>query len=350
MMSMLRKIVIWIIVSAFMLTCALSMGFAENVTVDVDKIAAMRAYNVELAKGNPYPENVQVLDLLEPGALLGNLEVPTIGVNMTVRYGTTIEVLEDDLGVLEGSSLPAGGKGSHVAISGHTGTMSKRMLTDLTLVEEGDIFFFHTFGLNMAYQVDNIAVVLPSENKLLAIDPNEDYMTLITCVPYGVNSHRLLVRGKRIDYDFSKSAEEQGLGDNVKRRYSVADKLYNLLYSSHSVGMSEEQFKSLCVKFDYGTVAEKVDQLDEQLYVITVPVSEKQVYSDGYLYVCQVNGTDAAGKFVNYTVYIIDHQDMQNDSYHLIQVGELIKCYGTVWCKSSDEIYVNAEYVELFGK
>ena len=196
---------------------------------DIEKIVAMRAYNAELLKGNPHPENVQVLDLLEPGALLGYLEVPTINVYMAVRYGTTTEVLEKDLGLLEGSSLPAGGKGSHAAISGHTGMASKKMLTDLTAMVEGDIFFFHTFGLNLAYQVDNIAVVLPSENELLRIDPNEDYMTLITCTPYGVNSHRLLVRGKRIDYDFSKSPEEQGVGGRVTRRLSDVEKMRYLV-------------------------------------------------------------------------------------------------------------------------
>jgi sortase A len=169
--------------------------------------------------------------LVQQGALLGYLEIPSINVYSAVRYGTSTEVLEKDLGLLEENSLPAGGKGCHAAVSGHTGMASKKMLTDLTAVEMGDVFFFHTFGLHLAYEVDNIEVILPTDprrTELLAIDPEQDLMTLITCTPYGVNSHRLLVRGHRIDYDFSKSADEQGvsksrhLSDVEIMRYIVA--------------------------------------------------------------------------------------------------------------------------------
>lgn len=221
-------IAIWVN-DAFAIRNTSVLTSSDGSGADVDKLAAMRAYNAELAKGNPNPENIGVLDLLQPGALLGYLEVPTINVYMAVRYGTTTEVLEKDLGLLEGTSLPVGGASSHAAISGHTGMASKKMLTDLTAMEIGDVFFFHTFGLDLAYQVDNIAVVLPHENELLQIVPGEDLMTLITCTPYGVNDHRLLVRGKRLpNYDFSKSAEEQGgsvtrrLSDVERMRYLVA--------------------------------------------------------------------------------------------------------------------------------
>lgn len=221
-------IAIWVN-DAFAIRNDAALMVEDDSGMDAEKLSAMRAYNAELAKGNKNPENIGVLDLLQPGALLGYLEVPTINVYMAVRYGTSTEVLEKDLGLLEGTSLPVGGVNSHACISGHTGMASKKMLTDLTAMEIGDIFFFHTFGLNLAYQVDEINVVLPSENDLLQIVPGEDLMTLITCTPYGVNSHRLLVRGKRLpNYDFSKSAAEQGgsvtrrLSDVERMRYIVA--------------------------------------------------------------------------------------------------------------------------------
>ena len=203
----------------------------EDSEVNKAKLMAMRAYNNDLMLHKPDPRNVDVIDLVQQGALLGYLEIPSINVYSAVRYGTSTEVLEKDLGLLEENSLPAGGKGCHAAVSGHTGMASKKMLTDLTAVEMGDVFFFHTFGLHLAYEVDNIETILPNDprrTELLAIDPEQDLMTLITCTPYGVNSHRLLVRGHRIDYDFSKSADEQGvnnsrhLSDVEMMRYIIA--------------------------------------------------------------------------------------------------------------------------------
>ena len=204
----------------------------EDSSINREKLAAMRAYNADLMNHKPDPRNVDMLDLVQQGALLGYLEIPSIDVYAAVRYGTSTEVLEKDLGLLEENSLPAGGKGCHAAVSGHTGMASKKMLTDLTAVEMGDVFFFHTFGLHLAYEVDNIETILPNDPRradLLAIDPEADLMTLITCTPYGVNSHRLLVRGHRLpNYDFSKSADEQGLNssrhlsDVEKMRYIIA--------------------------------------------------------------------------------------------------------------------------------
>ena len=185
------------------------------------KLDAMRSYNNCLAVGGEVPKSELLSEIVSPGYLLGYLDVPSINVYMAVRYGTTADVLEKDLGLLEGSSLPVGGTSSHACISGHTGMASRKMLTDLTAVEKGDMFFFHVLGEDLAYQVDQIKVVLPSEDEALAIVPGEDYMTLITCTPYGVNSHRLLVRGTRVDYDFSDGDGSNSLP--ITRRLSTVE-------------------------------------------------------------------------------------------------------------------------------
>lgn len=166
------------------------------------QLATARAYNAALAAG----EDLKVYDdfaLLKPGARLGYLEVPRIAVDLAVRYSTSDEVLKSAVGVVEASSLPVGGVSTHSVISGHTGLASRRILTDLPKMEIGDLFFLHILGQDLAYQTDQILVVEPWETEELAIVPGKDYVTLLTCTPYGVNDHRLLVRGVRVDYDFA---------------------------------------------------------------------------------------------------------------------------------------------------
>ena len=184
-------------------------------------------YNDALSSGGSLDE-FRNFSLLKPGAMLGYVEIPQINVYNTVRYSTDSEVLVQSLGLVEGSSLPVGGEGCHSVISGHTGMASKKMLTELTEVQKGDIFFLHILGQDMAYCVDNISVVEPWDNSELSIIEGSDYVTLLTCTPYGVNDHRLLVRGKRIEYDFNN----QDLSDsnNTQRRYSNVELLrYGIL-------------------------------------------------------------------------------------------------------------------------
>jgi len=161
-----------------------------------------RAYNAALAVGEGM-ERFNSFELLQSGAMLGYLEIPCIGVDMPVRYSTEDKVLKSSLGLVEESSLPVGGESAHAVISGHTGLASKKMLTDLTQMKQGDLFFLHVLGTDMAYRVDQIVVVEPWDADELAIAEGMDYVTLLTCTPYGINDHRLLVRGVRIDYDFS---------------------------------------------------------------------------------------------------------------------------------------------------
>ncbi|MBQ8026256.1 MAG: class C sortase [Oscillospiraceae bacterium] len=180
-----------------------------------------RAYNEALSSGGSLTE-FEDFPLLQTDALLGYVELPQIGVYMAVRYGTENEVLKQCCGLVADTSLPVGGESTHAVISGHTGMASKKMLTDLTQMQTGDIFFLHSLGQDMAYQVDQIIVVEPWDVDELGIVKGEDYVTLLTCTPYGVNDHRLLVRGSRIGYDFSSGLTGQ---QGSVMRYSTVERL-----------------------------------------------------------------------------------------------------------------------------
>lgn len=131
--------------------------------------------------------------------VMGYLEIPEIGVSLPVYHGTDDGVLQTAVGHLEWSSLPVGGKGTHCVLSGHRGLPSAKLFTNLDQLSEGDRFYLRVLGEVLTYEVDSIRIVLPQETELLAIDPEEDYCTLVTCTPYGVNTHRLLVRGRRTE-------------------------------------------------------------------------------------------------------------------------------------------------------
>lgn len=137
------------------------------------------------------------------------LEIPVIGVDLPVYHGTSYEVLEKGIGHLEGTSLPVGGKGTHAVITGHTGINKAKMFTDLTELKKGNQFYIHVLGKVLAYEVDDINVVLPEDTRKLSIVDGKDYVTLITCTPYGENTHRLLVRGKRTKYVPQKQENEK---------------------------------------------------------------------------------------------------------------------------------------------
>lgn len=131
--------------------------------------------------------------------VIGTLEIPGIGVTLPIYHGTSEGVLQVGVGNVEGSSLPTGGAGTHCVLSGHRGLPSVRLLTDLDDLIVGDTFTLTVLDRTMTYQVDQILTVLPYEMEALAIDPQQDYCTLVTCTPYGINTHRLLVRGRRVD-------------------------------------------------------------------------------------------------------------------------------------------------------
>ena len=140
---------------------------------------------------------------------MGILEIPCIGAELPVYYGTSEDILQKGVGHLEGSSIPTGRKGTHAVLTGHTGLNKARLFTDLVMLQEGDLFFITMANETLAYRVDQILVCLPEDTKALRIVPGEEYVTLVTCTPYGINDHRLLVRGTRTEYEEEMVTQEK---------------------------------------------------------------------------------------------------------------------------------------------
>lgn len=143
---------------------------------------------------------------LNGDGMMGYVEIPVIDVKIPIYHYTTDESLEKGAGHLFGSSLPVGGESTHAILSAHRGLPSAKLFTDLNLVEEGDIFYLHILNQTLAYEVDQIQTVLPDQTESLAIEEGKDYVTLVTCTPYAVNTHRLLVRGHRTTVEAAKEA------------------------------------------------------------------------------------------------------------------------------------------------
>lgn len=137
---------------------------------------------------------------IDGDGIMGYVDIPKIDVNLAIYHGTEEEVLQKGVGHLENTSLPIGGEGTHTVLSGHTGLPTAKLFNGLSDLEEGDKFYLNILGETLAYEVDQIKVVEPHDTSDLLIDSTKDYATLVTCTPYGVNSHRLLVRGSRIPY------------------------------------------------------------------------------------------------------------------------------------------------------
>lgn len=137
---------------------------------------------------------------LDRSEIMGYVKIPCISVDLPIYHGTSAEVLERGIGHLAASSFPIGGESTHAVLTGHTGLSSAKLFTDLTEMKKGDLFFIHVLDKKLAYRVDRITVVKPDDTRNLQIIDGEDHVTLLTCTPYGVNDHRLLVRGKRTRY------------------------------------------------------------------------------------------------------------------------------------------------------
>ena len=175
-------------------------------TEELEKARAeARAYNDSLS---PLRYSTQALreasktygDLLNPdgSGIMGWLEIPKLELDLPVYHGTGESVLDKGVGHLTGSSLPVGGDGCHAVLTGHSGVAGKRLFSDLDRLEKGDVFYLNVLNDKLAYEVCDINRVLPHETELLTPVPGKDLCTLVTCCPYGVNTHRLLVRGERI--------------------------------------------------------------------------------------------------------------------------------------------------------
>lgn len=181
-----------------------------------------REYNENLLKGSvvltdPFDpafleemETEPYSSLVNPlgTGMMGYVEIPRIFLYLPVYHGTDSRTLEKGIGHLQNTSLPVGGENTHAVLTGHTGLSGKKLFTDLTELEEGDVFYLHMLGETLAYQVDQISIVEPEETDFLTIEPGRDLVTLLTCYPYGVNSHRLLVRGSRVPYEEAVEQQE----------------------------------------------------------------------------------------------------------------------------------------------
>ena len=137
---------------------------------------------------------------LTVGGVMAYVDIPKINVYLPVQHGTDADTLEKSVGHVVGTSLPVGGSSTHAVLSAHSGLASSKLFSDIDQLAAGDTFYIHVLGEVLAYQVDNIATVLPTDTSLLQIEDGKDYVTLVTCTPFGVNTHRLLVRGHRIPY------------------------------------------------------------------------------------------------------------------------------------------------------
>nr|WP_205396768.1 class C sortase [Streptococcus lutetiensis] len=186
-------------------------GYVQNVQ-DMSQnkkdkmLADAKAYNQTLAKGVMPDLNLsnaeksvynKTLDVTGTG-IMAYVEIPKINTTLPIYHGTDDAILQVAVGHIPGTSLPVGGKGTHAVISGHRGLPSAKLFTDIDRLVDGDTFMIQVLDETLTYEVDQILTVLPDDVSALAIDPNQDYVTLVTCTPYGVNSHRLLVRGHRI--------------------------------------------------------------------------------------------------------------------------------------------------------
>ena len=185
-------------------------GYAEAVaemdTVDYEKIWNDAVeYNKELQKRSNHwflteeqQEEYESMLNVSGNGIMGYIEIPLIKVSLPIYHGVDEGILQVAIGHIEGSSLPVGGKGSHCVISGHRGLPSAKLFTDLDQLAEGDIFMLRVLDETLTYEVDQILIVEPNDMSSLEFDEEKDYCTLVTCTPYGINSHRLLVRGHRV--------------------------------------------------------------------------------------------------------------------------------------------------------
>lgn len=198
-----------------------------------ERIKLAKAYNSTLDPSklsDPYSKEeknrgvAEYARMLQVGELIGHVEIPKIDENLPIYAGTSEDILQKGAGHLEGSSLPVGGEGTHSVITAHRGLPTAALFTKLDKLQKGDVFFIHNIQTVLAYEVDQILVVEPSDFSPILVESGKDYVTLLTCTPYMVNSHRLLVRGHRIEYTPLDKAK------NVSKRRSFFRKYFYWLF------------------------------------------------------------------------------------------------------------------------
>lgn len=181
--------------------------------------------------GYALPDNY--LDVLNIDGVMGRITIPKIGVDLPIYHGTDAETLEKGVGHIESTSLPIGGEYRHAVLTGHRGLPSAELFTRLDELEPGDQFYLHVLDATLAYQVDQILTVEPQGLETLVAEPGQDYVTLVTCTPYGINTHRMLVRGTRVPYvpeaeQSTQAAAAHLLGGETTTRYFLIGILFGI--------------------------------------------------------------------------------------------------------------------------
>ena len=176
----------------------------DDVELTAQREAAQR-YNAMLSgaaitEGGASAPPLPYAEQLTVGGVICYIDIPKINVYLPVQHGTGAETLEKSVGHVVGTSLPVGGSSTHAVLSAHSGMASSKLFSDIDQLAVGDMFYIHVLGDTLAYKVDAIHTVLPTDTRLLQIEEGKDYVTLVTCTPFGINTHRLLVRGHRIPY------------------------------------------------------------------------------------------------------------------------------------------------------
>ena len=161
---------------------------------------AMLSGAATITKGGASAPPLAYAQQLTVGGVMAYVDIPKINVYLPVQHGTDADTLERAVGHVVGTSLPVGGSSTHAVLSAHSGMASSKLFSDIDQLAAGDVFYIHVLGDTLAYEVDSIHTVLPTDTSLLQIEDGKDYVTLVTCTPFGVNTHRLLVRGHRVPY------------------------------------------------------------------------------------------------------------------------------------------------------
>ena len=181
-----------------------------------EKIKNAEKYNNELSKDikvdvslNEAEEKTDYLNMLDIGNTMGYISIPKIKVELPIYHGTSDIILKNGVGHLEGTSLPIGGKNTHCVLAGHTGLASGKIFDNIDKLEFGDIFYIKVLDKTLEYKVVNIVKVDPNDTEAIKLDPEKDYVTLVTCTPRLINSHRLLVRGERVQDEKSNITNEE---------------------------------------------------------------------------------------------------------------------------------------------
>ena len=156
--------------------------------------------NATISEGGASVPPLAYTEQLTAGGVMAYVDIPKINVYLPVQHGTGADTLEKSVGHVVGTSLPVGGSSTHAVLSAHSGMASSKLFSDIDQLAEGDMFYIHVLGDTLVYEVDSINTVVPTDTSLLQIEEGKDLVTLVTCTPFGVNTHRLLVRGHRVPY------------------------------------------------------------------------------------------------------------------------------------------------------